>query len=99
MRFQSLKKMWDDVREKISHLQYDDVKRWYDNNTNQHIVSRGQNSFVANRPYDEWEVDLFFVNDKADDEYKLALAGKSVFSRFGTCLLYLKRVQSNLLRD
>ena len=85
MGVQSLKNLWNDVRNKFPNIKYDDVKQWYDNNTNQQIILRGQNSFVANRPYDEWEVDLFFVNDKTDDEYKIALAGIDVFSRFGTC--------------
>ena len=61
------------------------MKRLYSNNTNQQIVLRGQTSFVANRPYEEWEVDLFFFNDKDDDECKIGLAGIDVFSRFGPC--------------
>ena len=66
-------------------MHYDDVKPWCDNNTVQQMVLRGQNSFVASRPSDEFEVDFFYINDKEDDEYKISLAGIDVFSRFGTC--------------
>ena len=82
MGFQSLRNLWTDVHKRFPEISYDAVKNWYTNNTNQQIVLRGQNSFVANKPYDEWEVDLFFVNDKDDDEYKIGLAGIDVFSRF-----------------
>ena len=85
MGFQSLKNLWKDVHKRFPDISYVSVKNWYINNTNQQIVLRGQNSFIANRPYDEWEVDLFFVNDKDDDEYKIGLAGIDVFSRFGSC--------------
>ena len=83
--FQSLRNLWSDVHKRFPEMSYDSVQNWYTNNTNQQIVLRGQNSFVANKPYDEREVDLFFVNDKDDDEYKIGLAGMDVFSRFGTC--------------
>ena len=85
MGFQSLRNLWKDVHKRFPEISYDAVKNWYTNNTNKQFVLRGQNSFVANKPYDEWEVYLFVVNDKADGEYKIGLAGVDVFSRFGTC--------------
>ena len=85
MGFQSLKNLWTDVHKRFPEISYNDVRDWYIKHTNQQIVIRGQNSFVGNKPYDEFEVDLFFVNDKEDDEYKIAIAGVDVFSKFGCC--------------
>lgn len=85
MGFQSKNNLWRDVHKRFPDIKKEDVDRWYIENTNRQIVLRGQNSFVANKPYDEWEVDLWFMNDKEDDEYKIAIAGVDVFSKLGIC--------------
>ena len=85
MGFQSKNNLWRDVHKRFPDIKKEDVNRWYIENTNRQIVLRGQNSFVANKPYDEWEVDLWFMNDKEDDEYKIAIAGVDVFSKLGCC--------------
>jgi hypothetical protein len=85
MGFQSKNNLWRDVHKRFPDIKKEDVDRWYIENTNRQIVLRGQNSFVANKPYDEWEVDLWFMNDKEDDEYKIAIAGVDVFSKLGSC--------------
>ena len=85
MGFQSLQNLWSDVRKRLPEISYDSFQNWYSNNTNQKMVLRGHNSFVAGRPCEDWEVAFLFVNDKDYDEYKIRLAGIDVFSRFGSC--------------
>ena len=57
MGFQSLKNIWTAVHKRFPEINYNDVRDLYIKHTNQQIVLRGQNSFVGNKPYDEFEVE------------------------------------------
>ena len=43
---------------------------------------RGYNSFIANNFRDEYQIDLFFMNDNSEDEYKIGLLVIDIFSKF-----------------
>jgi len=43
---------------------------------------KGYNSFIANNCRDEYQIDLFFMNDNSDDEYKIGLLVIDIFSKF-----------------
>ena len=44
-------------------IKMDDVKAWFVANVEQKTKYSGQNSYVAQKPYEEYQIDLFFIND------------------------------------
>jgi hypothetical protein len=60
----------------------EDVKKWKDQNTERKINLRGNNSFIADKPYEEFQMDLFFFSDLKDKTYDGALLMVDIFSKF-----------------
>ena len=49
-----------DVKQVDKTIKLDDVKAWFISNVEQKTKYSGQNSYVAQKPYEESQVDLFF---------------------------------------
>ena len=45
------------------HVTYDDVKKWKDKNVTRKTQLPGYNSYGFKRPYEEYQMDLFFFAD------------------------------------
>ena len=52
-----------DARKVDKSIKYIDVKTWFDNKFVRKKQLSGYNSFVASYPKQEYQLDLFFVND------------------------------------
>jgi hypothetical protein len=78
----SIKDTYNDVRKIDKSIKYDDVKRWFDKNQVRKTNLRGFNSFIADHVKQEYQIDLFFVNE--DDDFKVGLLIIDIFSKYIT---------------
>ena len=51
-----------DSRKKDKSITLADVKEFFDKNIEKKTGYKGYNSFIANKPYEEFQADLFFVS-------------------------------------
>ena len=65
----SIKDTYNDARKIDKSIEYDDVKKWFEKNQVRQTDLRGFNSFIADHVKQEFQIDLFFVNE--DDEFKV----------------------------
>ena len=61
------------------------MKKFFSENFNRKTQLRGNNSYVANYPYFEYQLDLFFINEP-DQEYSIGLLMIDIFSKFMTVI-------------
>ena len=57
-----------------------DIKEWKAKNTERKTQLEGYNSFVASRPYQEYQMDLLFFADLKDPDYAQGLLMIDIFS-------------------
>jgi len=43
---------------------------------------KGYNSFIPKEAYDEYQIDLFFMNDPPDQDYKVGLLMVDIFTKY-----------------
>jgi len=95
--FGSLKDTAADVRKRYPEIKYSQVKDWYKRNVEFNVVQRGVNSYVANNTLEEFQADLFFMNVKPDDEYKIAVACVDVFTKYAVVVALKDKKPEGLL--
>ena len=71
-----------DAKKLEPSITYEDVKKWKEQNTERKINLRGNNSFIADKPYEEFQMDLFFFSDLKDKDYDGALLMVDIFSKY-----------------
>ena len=95
--FGSMKDTYNDVRKKHPNIKYKDVQNWYRRNVDFNVVQRGQNSFVAKKPFDEFQLDLFFMKGRTELDYTMGVACIDVFSKFATVVALADKKPETLL--
>ena len=78
----SIKKTLADAKLQDKTITLEEVKKWFNKNVEQKTKHSGQNSFVAKRPYQEFQVDLFFINDLENQKYKVGLLMIDIFTKY-----------------
>ena len=85
------------ARKKDNTITQEDVKKWFNNNFDRKTNPRGFNSFIAHHPYQEYQIDLFFMPESDGKEYQQATLMIGVFSKFVTVVpLKLKHADAVL---
>ena len=84
--FGSIQATLKDARAKDKTITLNDVKAWFKINVEQKKNLKGYNSFVANEPFEEFQVDPCFFGDLKDKEYKGGLAIIDIFSKYATLI-------------
>ena len=85
--FGSLAQTIADVKRYYPEIKRTDVIKWYNSNVERNIVQRhGYNSYVAKKPLEEFQVDLFNMKVKDDDDYKMAIGAIDTFSKVATVI-------------
>ena len=82
----SLQNTWNDVKKKYKDIKYAQVKEWYQKNVDYNVIQRGENSYVANAPHEQYQLDIFFMNINPKDEYKIGVAAIDVFTKHATAV-------------
>ena len=80
----SIKNTYLDAKKKDSTLKYDDVKKWFEKTFVRKTNLKGYNSYVAQHANEEYQMDLFFINDLENQEYKIGLLIVDIFSKYLT---------------
>ena len=80
----SIKQTYNEARQKDKSITLDDVKKWMHKAVEQKKQLRGYNSFVAQRPKQEYQMDLFFISKKdfPNEEYIGGLLIVDIFTKF-----------------
>ena len=93
----SIKDTFNDAKKKDPSIKYDDVKEWFAKNFVRKKNLSGYNSFIANEPFEEFQIDLFFINDLDNQDYKIGLLMIDIFSKFMTVIPLKTKQPSDVL--
>lgn len=87
-----------DARKIDSTITMQDVIDWKAKNLDKTKSYRGYNSFIPKEPYDQYQVDLFFMNDMEEpQDFKLALIMVDVFTKFTEVIPIKDKTDGSLL--
>ena len=85
--FGSMAQTIKDVKRYYPEINKTDVERWYKANVERNVVQRsGYNSYVAKEPLEEFQIDLFNMKIKEDEEYKMAIGAIDIFTKVATVI-------------
>ena len=86
--FGSVKQTYLEARAKDPSIKYEDVKKWLHREVEQKNQLKGYNSFIANEPKEEYQIDLFFLkkSDFPTEDYIGGVLAIDIFSRFITII-------------
>ena len=59
----SIKNTLRDAQQIDPSIKYQDVKQWYEKQFIRKANLKGYNSYIGNFPNEEYQMDLFFIND------------------------------------
>ena len=80
--FGSKKQTLKDAREKDKSITMADIDNFFKENVEQKKQIRGKNTFIAPKPFYEFQMDLFFINDLENQKFRVGVIMIDVFSRF-----------------
>ena len=80
--FGSINTTYKDAKKKNNSITLDDVKEIFRTRVEKKNKAYGFNSFVAPRPYYEYQADLFFITDLDNQEYTAAMLMIDIFTKY-----------------
>ena len=86
-----------DARKLDPSITLQDIQKWKQDNIERKTQLKGYNSFVASKPYEEYQVDLFFMNDLPDQEYNLGLLMVDIFTKYTEVIPLKDKTEGSLL--
>ena len=78
--FGGIQKTYKDAKEKDYKITLNDVKDWYNKNIDRKTQLKGYNSFINDKAYQEYEIDLAFI--KVDKLTHIILIMIDIFSKY-----------------
>ncbi len=78
----SIKRTFDDARKLDKTITINDIKQFYKNNVEQKKQLKGYNSFIPPYPYYEYQLDLFFINDLENQNFKIGMIMIDIFTKY-----------------
>jgi len=96
--YRSIRETYKEAKKLDATIKEQDVKDWKANYEPRKKEVQGYNSFIANKPFEEFQVDLMFFSEKGDEEnivqaksskkkYLPALIMVDTFSKYATVVL------------
>jgi hypothetical protein len=92
-----MKDTFNEAKKKEPTIKYEDVKDWFEKSFVRKKNLSGYNSFIANEPYEEFQLDLFFINDVENQNYKIGLLMIDIFSKYMTVIPLKTKQPSDVL--
>jgi hypothetical protein len=81
--YQSIQKTYEEAKKKDNTITIENVRSWFNKNVEVKSKPRGYNSYIADEPYFEYQIDLaFWKSDKGDP----SLVMIDIFTKFATCI-------------
>jgi hypothetical protein len=88
-----------DAKKYDETITYNDVKKWKENNTERKTNLRGYNSFIVDKPFEEFQMDLAFfydLNKETNDKTYLGiLIMVDIFTKYAAAVL----IKTNTIPD
>ena len=78
--FGSIQSTFKDAKAKDTSIKLSDVQAWIKENVDRKTQVRGFNSFIADKPYEEFQIDLF-SDDLKDKDYQGGVLMVDIFSK------------------
>jgi len=94
--FQSQQRLYKEAKLKDKTITMKDVKEWYSQNVEK-TRYYGTNSFVAPHAHYEYQIDLFFITDLDNQQYKTGMACIDIFSKYATIVPIKSKQSSDFL--
>ena len=88
---------YKDARKKDKSITYQDVKRWFEKNIPKLNNLSGYNSFVASDPFEEYQLDLFFINYFKDQRITIGLLVIDIFTKYMTVVPLASKTEPAVL--
>jgi len=108
--FGSVKRTIADVKKYFPDVKRTDVEKWYRKNVDYNVVNRGMNSFVASKPLQIFQIDLFYMKSKTlpvgqtshtvrneDDIYTIAMGCIDIFTKYAVVVALKDKKAEGLL--
>jgi hypothetical protein len=86
-----------DARKIDPSITLQDVIKWKEANIERVKQLNVYNSYIPKEPYDEYQVDLFFMNGLRDQEYKVGLLMVDVFTKYTEVIQIKDKTEGSLL--
>jgi hypothetical protein len=86
-----------DARKLDPTITLQDIVKWKNDNTERKTQLKGYNSFIAKEAYDEYQIDLFFMNDPPDQDYKVGLLMVDIFTKYTEVIPLKDKSEGSLL--
>ena len=80
----SISSTFKDAHKKDPSITLQDVKNFFNNKFVRKTQLKGYNSYVANYPHQEYQMDLFFINDLENQDYTIGLLLVDIFTKWLT---------------
>ena len=80
--FGSMQTTLNDAKKRDKTITIDDVRKWFSKNVARKTQLKGMNSFIAHKPAEEYQMDLFFMSDLKDPEYACGLLMVDIFTKY-----------------
>ena len=80
--FGSMQTTLNDAKKRDKTITIDDVRKWFSKNVARKNQLKGMNSFIAHKPAEEYQMDLFFMSDLKDPEYACGLLMVDIFTKY-----------------
>ena len=86
-----------DARKLDSSITLQDIIKWKSSNIERTTQLKGYNSYIPRAPYEEYQVDLFFMNDLPDQDYKLGILMVDIFTKYTEVVPLKDKTEGSLL--
>ena len=83
----SLRNTFKEAKNKDGTITIQDVKTFFTQKVEQKTKARGQNSYVAKKAFEEFQADLFFINDLLHQKITEGLLMVDIFTKFMTIIV------------
>ena len=94
--FGSIKNTLKDARKIDSTITLQDVIKWKENNIERKTQLEGYNSFIAHKPFEEFQADLFFMPGDSH-KYNVALLMVDAFTKYTEVIPLKTKTEGSLL--
>ena len=78
----SIKQTYEEARKIDPTIKYDDIKKYFEQHRVRRTNLRGYNSFIADHHKQEYQMDLFFINENTEQKFNIGLLLIDIFSKF-----------------
>ena len=94
--FGSLKQTLAWAKEFDPSIKLDDVRQSMEENTTRKQQLKGQNSFVANRPHHQYQLDLMYIKYLTYQKYDAAMVCVDVFTKYAAVVPVKGKTENDL---